>query len=117
MGFITTEIKSFDCADHDPIDKWVPDDPAEVDFWCTVAIGIRDDEGADYFQVHVVTQKALSQVSDKRYILVVPYYENWNQIIAQLYEKMELCKDVSWAGFTEQFSELFAWEYDGYNRT
>jgi hypothetical protein len=117
MSFITTEIKSYDCADHDPIDTWIPDDRAVVDFWCTVAIGIQDEEGADYFQVHVVTQRALSQVSDKKYILVVPYYDNWNQIIRLIDEKMKSCKDVSWAGFTEQFSRVFAWEYEGYKRT
>ena len=117
MGFITTEIKSFDCTDHDPIDAWVPEEPAFVDFWCTIAVGPKDEVGSNYFQVHVVTQQALSQVADKKHMLVIPYYENWNQVIELLNEKMELCKDVSWAGFTEQFSKLFAWEYEGYNRT
>jgi len=117
MSFILTEIKSYDCADHDPIDKWIPDDPALVDFWCTVAIGIKNQEGADYFQVHVVTQQALSHVDDKQYLLVIPYYENWNQILDLICEKMDLCKDVNWAGFTEQFSKVFAWEYDGYQCT
>jgi hypothetical protein len=117
MSYIAIEIKSFDCADHDPIDKWIPEDPSFVDYWCTIAVGIKGEEGADYFQVHVVTQQALSQVEDKNYLLVVPYYQGWSQIVKLIEEKMDLCKHVSWPCFTEQFSKMFAWEYEGYEST
>lgn len=114
MKFITTEIKSYDCIEHDPIDEWIPEEPDLVSFWCCISIGIKGQEGFDYFQVHVVTSRMLSQITDKKYTLVLPYYENFQQVIDVINQQMELCKNINWVGFTEEFSKIYHWEYSGY---
>jgi len=79
MKTLRPEIKFWDCIAHDPIEEWEPEDPSMVEFWCCIAIGLENEEGSDYFHIHVTTEKMLSQLSDKKYLLVLPYYEGWNQ--------------------------------------
>jgi hypothetical protein len=108
------EIKSWDCTDHDPIEEWQPDDPSLVEYWCNIAIGIEGEEGTDNFQIHVVTEKMLPQINDKNYIIVLPYYEGWNQVLSTLNSKLEGINELNWAGMSEKLSKMFYWEYEGY---
>ena len=58
-------IVSYDCADHDPIEKRVPDAASNVDFWMNFTIG-PDMKGGVNFQVHIVTPNNLhGKKSDK----------------------------------------------------
>ena len=109
----TPEIKSWDCSDHDPIEDWVPDDPSDVEFWFNISIGIKNEVGADNFQVHVATNKAVASVADKRKLVIIPYYEGWEQILAVLQPMVEQCTDISWSGMSNQLSKMFFWEYEG----
>ncbi|MFC1773389.1 Imm8 family immunity protein [Pseudomonadota bacterium] len=108
------EIKSWDCADHDPIEEWQPDDPSLVEYWCNIAIGVKGEEGADNFQVHVVTEKMLPQIKDKNFMLVLPYYEGWNQVLDALNSKLEDINELNWSGMSEKLAKMFYWEYEGY---
>jgi len=114
MKLKTPIIKSWDCTDHDPIDEWVPDDPSMVEFWCNVAIGIEGEKGADNFEVHVVTEAMLPQIEEKKYLLVVPYYEGWNQIIEALNTKIKEINELNWLAMSDKLSKMFHWEYEGY---
>jgi hypothetical protein len=115
MNIKKPEIKSWDCVDHDPIEEWVPEDPSNVDYWCNISIGIEGEEGADNFQVHVVSENMLSQISSKQHIIVVPYYEGWNQVLKAVKLKLDKCSDIEWSGMSLQIAKLFYWEYEGYN--
>ena len=105
------EIKSWDCSDHDPIEDWVPDDPADVEFWCNLAIGLEEGTGADNFQVHVATQKALSRILDKRKVVVIPYYEGWGKTLEIFRSIVSDCEDIDWLRVSEHLSTHFFWEY------
>ena len=107
------EIKSWDCVDHDPIDEWEPDDPSMVEYWCNIAIGIEGEDGADNFEVHVVTERMLPQIEDKSNLLVLPYYEGWNQVLTALNTKISGITALNWVGMSEDLSKIFAWEYEG----
>ena len=109
------EIKSWDCTDHDPIEEWKPEDPSLVEYWCNIAIGVEGEEGADNFQVHVVTERMLPQIDDKKYMLVIPFYEGWNQVLETLNSKIEGINELNWSGISEKLSKLFYWEYEGYH--
>ncbi|WP_444912473.1 Imm8 family immunity protein [Microbulbifer sp. PAAF003] len=109
----TPEIKGWDCIDHDPIEEWVPDDPSDVEFWCNIAIGLSGENGADNFQVHIATNKALSRIEDKKYMVVVPYYESWVQVLDVLHSIVAECEDIGWSGMSEQLAKHFHWEYEG----
>lgn len=108
------EIKDWDCSDHDPIEDWQPIDPAWVEYWCNIAIGIEGEDRADNFQVHVVPEKMLPQILDKKYILVLPYYEGWDQVLQALNTKISNINELNWAGMSEKLSEMFLWEYKDY---
>ena len=116
MELMKPEIKCWDCTDHDPIDGWIPDDPEMVNYWCNVAIGIEGETGADNFQVHVVTEKMMSQIEDKEYLIILPYYEGWSQVLDAINQKIAGISELSWAGISEKLSKLFYWEYEGYKR-
>lgn len=107
------EIKSWDCVEYDPIEEWQPDDPLFVEFWCNVAIGVKGEEGADNFLVHVVTERMLPQIKDKKYMLVLPCYEGWGQVLSSLDSKLDDINGLSWAVLSEKLSKIFYWEYEG----
>ena len=48
------QLKGQDCTGHDPIEKWRPEDPAEVDYWLCLHIGPKWRKGADLFYVNVL---------------------------------------------------------------
>lgn len=106
------EIKCWDCEAHDPIEEWVPDDPENVDFWCNVGIGIAGEDAYDNFYVHVLTHRALAQVDDHSYLVVVPYYESWELVLDTIRAIALKCPDINWRGMSEQLSKHFLWEYE-----
>jgi len=108
------EIKQYWSSDIENLDDWAPDDSQHVDIWFSVAIGIKGEVGADNFQVHLVSQNQLSQVENKEYLLVIPYYETWTNVMEHLNRAIQACKDISWAGMSSQLEKLFLWEYHNY---
>ena len=104
-------IRGWDCTDHDPIEDWVPDDPALVEYWCNVAIGIEGENGANNFQVHVVTEEMLSQIENKNFLIVLPYYEGWSQVLDAINVRLDEIRELNWAGMQEPLSKMFLHEY------
>ena len=111
MDTLRPHIKSWDCISHDPIEEWKPEDPSMVDFWCNVVIGIQNQEGCDNFQIHVVTEKMIPQIDDKNYMLVIPYYENWNQVLSIIESRIKDITGINWQGISLELSKIFRWEY------
>lgn len=105
------EIKGWDCIEHDPIEDWIPEDKAAVDIWCNFAIGLRGSGGGDNFSVRVITEAEIRHVNDHRFLLIVPYYESWSQILMQVRREIADCKGLSWAQVSEQLARRFKWEY------
>ena len=68
-------------------------------------------DGTNNFQVHVVTQKLLSQITDKKHLLVLPYY-SWAKTIEETNKILSNCTDVSWEGMFKQIAKHFCWEYE-----
>lgn len=105
-------IISYDCTDHDPIDKWVPDDVYDVDFWMNFTIG-PDSKGGDNFQVRVVTPSNLHGKNSAKHAIIISEY-SWPQVIAAVEVMLEQCQDKNWTGISEQLSQLMYWEYENY---
>jgi hypothetical protein len=108
----TPEIKGWDCIDHDPIENWSPEDPSNVEFWCNLSIGLKGEAGADNFQVHIATNDAVSRIESKEYLVVIPRYDNWTQVLGVLDSIVSQCKDVTWLRISEKLSKHFYWEYE-----
>lgn len=109
------QIKSFDCVDHDPIEQWVPSDPNDVDFWMNFSIGMAGEEGADNFQVHVVTRKSSSSSSavEPKYSVVLEAY-SWPALLKAVAAVLESCKGSNWNDISAKLAGKFAWEFDSY---
>lgn len=108
-------IISYDCTDHDPIDEWIPDDTFDVDYWMNFTIG-PDTKGGDNFQVHIVTPNNLQGKESAKHAIILNEY-TWHEVIAAVEVMLEQCQGTSWAGISEQLSQLMYWEYDNYQPT
>ena len=112
------EIKNYYviAPEHIDIDEWIPEDPAHVDFWLRLCIGEPGKDGADFYDVHVVTQKQMSQVDKSNHIHIIPLYSSAQNLITELQTKVGNCRDISWIGAQEQLRQLFHWEYEGMSK-
>lgn len=110
------ELKDYWCSDIDDLDNWEPDDPQYVDLWFSVAVGIEGEEGADDFQVHLVSERQVSQIQDKKYMLVIPYYKNWKDVVSRVRESISTCEDINWLGMSLQLEKKYLWEYHNYKQ-
>ena len=118
---IVPELKSYIVSDYidgkiDNVDDWMPEDPELVDFWFEISVGVKGTDGADNFSVHLVSQKQLSQISNKDRLLVIPYFESMKKLISQIEITISKCTDVSWPGVCEQLNSHFHWEYEDYKQ-
>lgn len=105
-------IINYDCTDHDPIDKWVPDDISDVDFWMNFTIGL-DSERGDNFQVRVVTPNNLHGKNSVKHAIVLNEY-SWSKVLAVVESMLEQCQDIDWVSISERLSKLMHWEFENY---
>ena len=108
------EIKDCWCDEINDLNTWEPSDPQFVDLWFYVAIGIEGEESSDNFQVHLVSEAQLTQIQNKKYMLVIPYYESWADVILRLRESIKSCEDINWLGMSSQLEKQYLWEYHNY---
>ena len=110
-------LKSFDCFDHDPIDQWHPDDPACVDYCLCLHIGTEEEEGADLFYVHVLTEsavRALSGAEAKMRKKIVLSSYSWSAVLHSIEKILVSVEGRDWSSLSGQLSEHFSWEFENY---
>ena len=105
-------IISYDCTDYDPIEKWVPDNPTDVDFWMNFTIG-PDIKGGDNFQIHIVTPNNLQGKNADKYALVIRNY-SWPVVLNNIENILENCQGENWSEVSEKLSQLMYWEFENY---
>lgn len=110
-------LKYCDCIDHDPIDEWIPSSDTEVFYYLCLHIGPADNEGADLFNVQVVTPLAINEHNlgktlSKYKIVVNPY--SWDNVLSVLNEILYNCEGVNWNQQASQLSKYFDWEFENY---
>ena len=104
-------ILSYDCAEHDPIDLWVPEKYDEIDFWLTLNIGSDLISGED-FKVRIVTTNQIRH-GDAQYAWVIQHY-HFATILQALTSVVENCTGNDWQDVTQKLSQYFWWEYADY---
>ena len=87
-------IVSYDCTDHDPIDKWVPQDPLIVDFWMNFTIGPNKTAG-DNFQVRVITKNCIQPNQKTERAIVLNTY-SWPSLLATVESMLENNQGKDW---------------------
>lgn len=105
-------IISYDCTDHDPIDKWIPDDSYDVDYWMKFTIG-PGNEGGENFRVRVVTPNNLHSKASPKYAIILTEY-SWLKVIVEVGALLDKCQDTNWAGIAEKLSQFMCREYENY---
>lgn len=105
-------IVSYDCTDHDPINKWVPQDPLNVDFWMNFTIG-PDKTAGDNFQVRVITQKNVSAIKNIEHHIVLASY-SWPSVMESVEFILENNQGHDWSEIANKLSKVMYWEFDNY---
>jgi Immunity protein 8 len=105
-------INRYDCVDHDPIDSWVPEDPANVDFWMNFTIGSGGAAGDD-FQVHVLTNSQVERSISTQYAIILPIYR-WDLLLAVVEKILDHCQGEDWVEVSGKLSRYMHWEYQDY---
>ncbi|MHA3774823.1 Imm8 family immunity protein [Verrucomicrobiota bacterium sgz303538] len=112
----TPKLKAFDCIDHDPIDRWMPESDADVYYSLCLHIGPADKEGADLFYVDVATPQAINEHNcgkqRRRRIVVNPY--SWENVLNEVHTTLEKCAGNNWSEQSELLAKHFDWEFENY---
>ena len=111
------QLKAFDCADHDPIDEWVPPSESDVHYSLCLHIGPRGENRADLFYVNVATPQAISQHNlgwcfKQKGIVVNPY--SWRVVLERIQEVLRCCPGNDWAQQAKLLANHFHWEFEDY---
>ena len=105
-------ILSYDCTDHDPIDKWNPNDTFDVDIWMNFTIG-PDIKGGDNFQVRIVTPNNLQGKNSDKHAIVLNEY-SWLSVLNAVENMLKKCQGSDWNEISDKLSQLMYWEFDNY---
>ena len=106
-------LKAFDCADHDPIEAWRPEDSEPVDYWLCCHIGPSEEEGAELFYVQVLSGAAADAAPADGKKITVPEY-SWEAVKARIEEIVQSSQAEDWPSLAKKLGEHFNWEFDGY---
>jgi hypothetical protein len=108
------EIKSQDCADHDPIEEWVPEDKFDVNLWMNFTIGPIGFDGGDNFQAHIITKSAISDEPNKKGRMIIIDYFNFDELIKVINSIFKDKEFSTWDEATELLNKSLYWEYENY---
>jgi hypothetical protein len=111
------ELKGFDCIDHDPIEDWIPSGDEVVNYHLCLHIGSRDEVGADYFNVQVVTPQSINSQNlgsslSKRSLVINPY--SWSAVRERVESVLSECIGSDWSQCADLLSKHFHWEFENY---
>ena len=111
------ELKAQDCADHDPIEAWQPANPADIDYWLCLHIGVAGEPGADLFYVNVLSETAATLVDAdelalRKKIVIQDY--SWSAVVDAIQEILQQSNGASWGEIAVKLSRRFDWEFENY---
>ena len=108
-----SELKAFDCFDHDPIEALRPRDSESVDYWLCCHIGPSEEDGADLFYVQILSGPAAHAVPAGQKKIIVPEY-SWAAVKARVEAIIQASEAEDWPSLAKKLGEHFNWEFDGY---
>ncbi len=106
-------ISRYDCLEHDPIDRWVPPDPKDVEIRMTFVIGSTLQEG-DYFEALVVTPNRVPVKGARRPMVVVDSF-SVDAVQTEMRKLLKSCEGETWAEVSAKLNLRLIWEFDNYN--
>jgi hypothetical protein len=100
------------CSDHDPIELWQPEDPADVDVWVLFSIG-PDRSGGNDFYLHIVTPNNLRGANPGRHGLIINWYD-WPTVLQEVDKILDACQGYDWGDIVEKLAKHMKWEYENF---
>lgn len=100
---------------------FLPDEyiPAESSFYVSLSlrIGVKCENGADYFDVHICSmdwlKENISQPRLLRHTIIVEKYD-FREILNIILEYINKSKGDSWTEISSKLSRYFYWEFEDY---
>ncbi len=118
---VTPELRSWDCTDHHPIDRWSPEGD-EVLYWLVLGIGEPGSTAADLYTVPVATMAGLKTPDWKqrtrsrewkRIRPIVLRHYSWDAVIGCVRDRIRACSGYTWRDAQDKLRREFHWEYEG----
>ena len=111
------QLKAQDCTDHDPIEAWLPADPAHVDYWLCLHIGPAGQQREEMFYVNVLSEAAACQLDagelEKRKKIVLKDY-SWSAVMRAVDDILRQVEGSSWSEVAQTLSQKFDSEFENY---
>ncbi len=114
-------IKRIFSSDIDDLINFIPCDIEDFEIAISLDLGSVDNEGADIFQVSVITPKWLAtkckncKIYIPRHCLIIAKYD-YQEILKAINEICSLCEGSDWDECSEKLSRYFLWEFEDYNK-
>jgi len=106
-------IHGFYNSAHDPIEKWVPENPTDVDVWIDVYIGPDNRVSGEFFVAHVATETALRRQGYKNYAGPRLTSYSWDLFDSWIKDIVLQCHGGDWLEMTDKLRRYLHWEYEG----
>jgi Immunity protein 8 len=90
---------------------WKPDDPTDCEVWATVMVG--DENGTNYYQIHVCTPRSIRRIGDKRHCFMIDEFRGVDELVAKLNVFIESKAGAAVDPFAA-LSKHWKWEYENY---
>lgn len=105
-------INSYHCLEHDPIEDWQPENPADINVSINFTIGLEA-TSRDNFLLHVITPSQQVGSLPTKYTLVIDYFKI-QIILTSVQDMLEQCQGNSWEDITQKLSQFMQWEFENY---
>jgi hypothetical protein len=111
------EIKEYCRTDNEDLSSYEPEDKQVFGFTLLFSIGIKGQEGTDYFEVDVASARYLELLTPQpiflRHTILATDY-NIPEAVALMTKYVEALEEESWEQLASKISRVARWEYEDY---
>ena len=111
------EIKAYERIDNEDLSSYDPEDKQIFGFTLLFSIGVKGQEGADYFEVDVASPSYLEHLMPQPYFLrhtILDTDYNIPKTVALMTQYVEALEEESWEQLASKISRVARWEFEDY---
>ena len=109
------EIKRYERTDNEDLSSYEPEDKQVFGFTLLFSIGVKGQEGADYFEVDVASPGYLELLVPQPLFLrhtILATDHNIPEVVALMTRYVENLEEESWEQLVSKISRMARWEYE-----
>ena len=111
------EIKAYERTDNEDLSSYEAEDKQVFGFTLLFSIGVKGQEGADYFEVDVASPRYLEHLIPQpfflRHIILATDY-NLPEAVTLVRKYVEALDGDSWEELAGKISRVARWEFEDY---